>query len=103
MPQTVYPCASAGSSSGAKVQRRSGSAIILCAIALVVVAAALQSYGHLDGDDSWFITFAEKYLDGARPCVDVSDPNPPAAFLVYVPAVYLARICAQNRNSSLRS
>jgi hypothetical protein len=93
MAQTAYPCASSGSSSGAKVQRRSGSALVLCAIALVVIAIALQSYGHLDGDDSWFITFAEKYLDGARPYVDVSDPNPPAAFLVYVPAVYLARIC----------
>lgn len=58
---------------------------------LVLAAIALQAAGHLDCDVSWFITFAEKYVDGAVPYVDVTDPNPPASFLFFAPAVKLAR------------
>lgn len=60
---------------------------------LFIVAAALiqQAFGHLNGDDSWFLTFAEKYRDGFIPYVDISDPNPPAAFLAYLPAIFLGR------------
>ncbi len=59
--------------------------------ALVVYAILSQALGHIDADVSWFITFAEKYLDGAVPYVDVTDPNPPSAFLSLVPAVVVAR------------
>ncbi len=48
--------------------------------------------GHINCDDSWFMTFAEKYLAGEIPYVDISDPNPPAAFLAYVPAIFLAHL-----------
>lgn len=60
-------------------------------LALALIAIAQQIAGHLDCDVSWFITFAEKFLDGAVPYVDVTDPNPPAAFLALAPAVALAR------------
>ncbi len=60
-------------------------------LGLMLFAIAQQIAGHLDCDVSWFITFAEKYLDGAVPYVDVTDPNPPAAFLALAPAVRLAR------------
>lgn len=60
-------------------------------LALVGVAIGQQLAGHIDCDVSWFITFAEKVVDGAVPYVDVTDPNPPAAFLSLVPAVKLAR------------
>jgi hypothetical protein len=63
----------------------------LVTLALLLAAIGLQALGHLDCDVSWFITFAEKYLDGATPYVDVTDPNPPAAFLALAPAVALAR------------
>lgn len=59
--------------------------------ALAIVAIAQQLVGHLDCDVSWFVTFAEKFLDGRIPYVDVTDPNPPAAFLALVPAVAIAR------------
>ncbi|QGM98303.1 hypothetical protein [Methylocystis parvus] len=59
--------------------------------ALIVIAIGQQVSGHLDCDVSWFITFAEKFLDGAVPYVDVTDPNPPASFLVLTPAIMLAR------------
>jgi hypothetical protein len=59
--------------------------------ALAVAALAQQLAGHLDCDVSWFLTFAEKIVDGATPYVDVTDPNPPASFLTLVPAVLLAR------------
>jgi hypothetical protein len=59
--------------------------------ALVLLAIGQQLAGHLDCDVSWFITFAEKFVDGAVPYVDVTDPNPPASFLAMTPAVALAR------------
>jgi hypothetical protein len=63
--------------------------------ALIIAAAVIQqAVGHLNGDDSWFLTFAEKYRDGLVPYVDISDPNPPAAFLAYMPAVLLGRAFA---------
>ncbi|MBG0812035.1 hypothetical protein IY145_22085 [Methylosinus sp. H3A] len=62
----------------------------LCA-ALVLVAIVQQIVGHIDCDVSWFLTFAEKVLDGRAAYVEVSDPNPPAAFLSLMPAVLLAR------------
>lgn len=58
---------------------------------LALVAIAQQIAGHLDCDVSWFITFAEKFVDGRVPYVEVGDPNPPAAFLAFVPAVVVAR------------
>lgn len=61
------------------------------AAGLVALAIAQQLAGHLDCDVSWFITFAEKFVDGRVPYVEVTDPNPPAAFLAFVPAVLLAR------------
>lgn len=58
---------------------------------IVALAVAQQAAGHLNGDDSWFILFAEKVASGAKAYVDISDPNPPAGFLVYMPAVFMAR------------
>jgi hypothetical protein len=61
---------------------------------IVLAAIVQQAVGHLNGDDSWFLTFAEKYRDGLVPYVDISDPNPPAAFLAYLPAVLIGRSLA---------
>lgn len=61
------------------------------ALALVLIAIGQQLAGHLDCDVSWFITFAERYVDGAVPYVDITDPNPPASFLILAPAIKLAR------------
>ncbi len=58
---------------------------------IVALAIAQQASGHLNGDDSWFILFAERVANGAKAYVDISDPNPPAGFLVYMPAVFMAR------------
>ena len=62
------------------------------AAAILVIAVVQQAMGHLTCDSSWFMTFAEKVLGGAVAYVDVSDPNPPAAFLAYVPSLLLARL-----------
>jgi hypothetical protein len=61
-------------------------------IFIIALAILQQCVGHLNGDTAWFLTFAEKYLAGFEPYVDVSDPNPPVAFLAYVPAVGGARL-----------
>lgn len=61
------------------------------ALFIVLAGIVQQAVGHLNGDDSWFLTFAEKYRDGLVPYIDISDPNPPAAFLAYLPAVLIGR------------
>lgn len=58
---------------------------------IVALAVAQQASGHLNGDNSWFILFADRVVHGAKAYVDISDPNPPAGFLIYVPAVLAAR------------
>jgi len=60
-------------------------------LALLALALAQQALGHTDVDVSWFLTFADKWLDGQTPYVDILDPNPPLAFLSLVPAILLAR------------
>ena len=60
-------------------------------LAILALAVVQMVCGHLNGDNSWFITFAEKVARGASAYVEVSDPNPPMAFLLYTPAVHAAR------------
>jgi hypothetical protein len=60
-------------------------------IALLALGFAQQAIGELNCDVSWFITFAERVLDGQTAYRDISDPNPPAAFLLYMPAVLVSR------------
>jgi hypothetical protein len=50
----------------------------------------LTGPGQLNGDTSWLITVVEKLSLGAAAYIDVVEPNPPMAFLVYWPAVALA-------------
>ena len=62
------------------------------AFILLAVAMLQQSLGHHNGDNSWLFTVAERLLSGARPYVDVLETNPPGAFLIYMPAAWLARL-----------
>ncbi len=59
--------------------------------AILVLAVAQQCLGHQNADNSWLFTVDERVLDGARPYVDVLETNPPASFLLYMPATLLAR------------
>lgn len=51
-------------------------------IAIVVVAVALRKFLLANVDVSWFITIAEKWLDGQRLYVDIVDVNPPASMFL---------------------
>jgi hypothetical protein len=64
----------------------------LLGVALIAVAIAQQASGHIDSDVSWFLTLAEKFLDGRFSPDDMVDPNPPIAILSLVPAFPLARL-----------
>jgi hypothetical protein len=64
----------------------------LLSVALIVIAIAQQASGHIDSDVSWFLTLAEKFLDGRFSPDDMVDPNPPIAILSLVPAFPLARL-----------
>ncbi|MCB1541770.1 MAG: hypothetical protein KDJ25_13300, partial [Rhodoblastus sp.] len=90
------PAEAGNSSKGEPEGSRSGIPTFLNSWALsaliVALAIAQQAAGHLNGDDSWFILFAERVANGAKAYFDISDPNPPAGFLIYMPAVFLARV-----------
>lgn len=61
----------------------------------ILAASVLQqSLGHLNGDVSWLITVCERLLDGGTAYVDVLETNPPASWLIYMPAVSLAQLIA---------
>jgi hypothetical protein len=64
----------------------------LLSVALIAIAIAQQASGHIDSDVSWFLTLAEKFLDGRFSPDDMVDPNPPIAILSLVPAFPLARL-----------
>ncbi len=64
----------------------------LLSVALIVAAIAQQASGHIDSDVSWFLTLAEKFLDGRFSPDDMVDPNPPIAILSLVPAFPLAHL-----------
>ena len=66
--------------------RRETGVVLLC------VAILQQSLGHHNADNSWLIHVCERLLDGARIYVDPIETNPPASFLIYLPAVALARL-----------
>ena len=58
------------------------------------LAAALLFYGNvpLTSDVSYFLVADGRILDGAVPYVDIMETNPPLAFWITLPAVWLARI-----------
>lgn len=59
---------------------------------IIALTIAQQSLGHQNCDNSWLFTAAERLLDGWRAYVDFIETNPPSSFLIYIPAVALARI-----------
>ncbi len=64
----------------------------LCIFIFIAALATAQLWlGHLKGDTAWFMTFAEEYAAGLEPYVGISSPNPPPAFLAYVPPIGMAR------------
>ena len=61
------------------------------AAVILLLSILQQSMGHQNFDNSWLFTVAERVLDGGAPYVDFIEANPPASFLIYMPAVALAR------------
>ena len=77
-----------GAAAVAAVRRFGSAGLALAALAAAGVAQA--RFGAI-ADVSWMITICEKWLDGAVPYVDFVETNPPAAILLYLPPVALAR------------
>lgn len=59
------------------------------ALAAVCGAVLCQAYFGVNQDTSWLIEVAARTLDGAVPYRDLMEPNPPASFLIEMPAVLL--------------
>ena len=64
---------------------------LLLSTLILATAAAIQARGGFNLDVSWFIDFAERTFNGAIPYVEVSDPNPPASIMIYMPALLVAK------------
>ena len=60
--------------------------------AIFVAALLLRLSLPMDADVSWLLTVGEKWLAGQRVYVDIVETNPPAAFLIYLPAILLGRL-----------
>jgi hypothetical protein len=74
---------------------------------LLPAAACLLAVGvHLAAADnvdvSVLLTWAEKFVDGARPYVDFIEVNPPGSFLLYVPAVLVGRALGTSAEHATR-
>lgn len=74
----------------------SGRAISVTA--WIVAFAALLHYAFyqlgyaVNADNALMIEYAKRWLAGGTYGIDVFDPNPPASFLIYIPAVLLSKI-----------
>lgn len=81
-----------GVPASAITKRKSAAAwtwLLPLAIALLSVAANLATADNVDV--ALLLTWAEKFVDGARPYVDFVEINPPGSFLLYVPAIVAGR------------
>lgn len=64
----------------------------LPATAVVLFAVLVRVALHLNADVSWLLLLGEKILNGAVPYKDFVEVNPPASFLLYLPAVWSGHI-----------
>ena len=83
--------APAAAPSASNARRTALAPVAWTLIALAAAVAAQARFGAI-ADVSWMITICEKWLDGAVPYVDFIETNPPAAILLYLPPVALARL-----------
>ena len=75
-----------------KFQDIGGTALALACGGFLAVAVMFHGYVPLTADVSYFIVADGRILDGAVPYVDILETNPPLAFWISLPAVWLARI-----------
>ena len=67
---------------------------VVAAIAWLVALALAMAGRHVtlaNTDVSWLLTLDGKWLDGARPYVDIVETNPPMSLYLYMPVVLLGR------------
>ena len=75
-----------------KFQDIGGTTLALACGGFLAVALVFHGSVPLPSDVSYFITADGRILDGAVPYVDIMETNPPLAFWISLPAVWLARI-----------
>ena len=96
-PLWRFPIVSVGdaTASGLSPSASPNAHVVLAALApagaMLLIAIALQVHFGAFGEVSWLISVCEGWLDGKTPYVDMIETNPPAAILLYLPAVWLAR------------
>ncbi len=61
-------------------------------LAVLALGVAGRRFLPANVDESWLLTVAEKWLDGARLYIDIIEPNPPMSIYLYAPAVLAGRL-----------
>ena len=88
----TLPLARPGSATGHWVPSSTPlRALLPYLVALLALVVLHPSMGRVS-DVSWYVTLAERVLDGQRLYIDIVDPNPPASVWLYLPAVFVARV-----------
>ena len=83
----------ASTSSLARTRTDRPALLCIAPLALIAIASiALQARLGAVDDVSWLITACERTLDGQFPYKDFLEINPPASILMYLPAVFVARL-----------
>ncbi len=75
-----------------KFQDIGGTALALACGGFLASALLFHGSVPLPSDVSYFITADGRILDGAVPYVNIMETNPPLAFWISLPAVWMARI-----------
>ena len=75
-----------------KFQDIGGTALALACGGFLAVALVFHGNVPLTADVSYFLVADGRILDGSAPYVDILETNPPLAFWITLPAVWLARI-----------
>ena len=65
--------------------------LCLASLALLVVASALFYPQHdLSHDASWYLIATQKFFSGAELYSDIYEINPPLAFYLTIPSLYIS-------------
>ncbi len=77
-----------------------GSFVLLGLLLQLIAYFWFQSFAELNHDTAWYLVATQKWLDGARLYTDIIEVNPPLGFYWTVPAIWLSKLTALDKQLS---
>lgn len=78
-----------------------GSYVLMALMFQIIGYFWFQSFADLNHDTAWYLIATQKWLDGARLYTDIIEVNPPLGFYWTVPAIWLSKLTALDKQLSL--